>query len=108
MLAGQSTALQRALIEEMQPTRMGPNTITSEDALLEQLAQIGTDGLAMSDEEHAAGVRSIAQAIHDPTEGHTFAVEVTVPATDHTPTQLERRIGPKVRTAARFIARQLR
>jgi DNA-binding IclR family transcriptional regulator len=108
MLASQSGPQQCALIDDIQLTRTAPNTITTEFALLEQLAQIGSKGLAISDEEQAAGVRSIAQAISDPIEGHTFAVEVTVPATDYTPMQLERQIGPKVRTAARFIAGQLR
>lgn len=108
MLASQSTALRHALIEDMQLTRTGPSTITSEDTLLEELAKIGTEGLAVSDEEQAVGVRSIAQAIHDPTEGHTLAVEVTAPAADHTPKQLERLVGPKLRTAAQFISGQLR
>ncbi|MGH2912113.1 MAG: IclR family transcriptional regulator [Solirubrobacteraceae bacterium] len=108
MLASQTAPQQSALIDDMQLTRMAPNTITSEFALIEQLAQIGTKGLAISDEEQAPGVRSIAQAVYDPIGGHTFAVEVTAPAADYTPKQLERHIGPKVRTAARFIAGQLR
>jgi DNA-binding IclR family transcriptional regulator len=105
MLACQDEQRQRELVAEMKLTRHGPNTIRTKRALLEALAQCKTASIAISDEEHAAGVRSIAVAINGSKQ--TFAVEVTVPAGLYTPTGLRRNIGPRVREAARTISTHL-
>jgi DNA-binding IclR family transcriptional regulator len=107
MLASQPEKRQRELIAEMTLTREGPNTITTKHALLQQLAKIKVARIAVSDEEHAAGVRSIAVSLSDPATRRTLAVEVTVPAARYTPGELARRIGPNVRAAARGISAHL-
>jgi IclR family transcriptional regulator, pca regulon regulatory protein len=108
MLASQPEKRQRELIAEMTLTREGPNTIITKHALLQQLARIKAARFAVSDEEHATGVRSIAVPIKDPTTQQTLAIEVTVPAARYEPGELARRIGPNVRAAARGISAHLR
>ena len=107
MLARQDEQRQRELIAKMKLTRHGPNTIKTKRALLEALMQCKKAGIAASDEEHAAGVRSIAVAINCHRPQQTFAVEVTVPAELYSPTQLRRNIGPRGREAARAISTHL-
>ena len=46
---------QRELLAEMTLTKRGPNTITSKKALLDELDAIREEGLAVNDEELAAG-----------------------------------------------------
>jgi IclR family pca regulon transcriptional regulator len=104
LLASQPTELQEELMADIQLTQKGPNTITVKSTLLEQLARIGSKGFAVSDEEHAAGVRSLALAVPDPTERHVLAVELTVPAADCSQGQLTRRFGPALRAAAQRMS----
>ena len=108
MLASQSAKRQRELIAQIKLTREGPNTITAKHPFLQTLARSKAAGLAISDEEHAAGVRSIAVAIHRPARRETFGVEVTVPTDLCTVTKLRRDIGPNVRAAAQSIATHLK
>ncbi|MGA9314519.1 MAG: IclR family transcriptional regulator [Solirubrobacteraceae bacterium] len=108
MLARQDEHRQRELVAEMKLTRHGPNTIRTKRALLAALARGKAAGIAISDEEHAAGVRSIAVAINRRSRKQTFAVEVTVPAELYTPTELRQNIGPSVREAAGTISTYLR
>lgn len=108
MLASQSEQRQRDLILEMTLTREGPNTITTKHALLRELARCKAAGIAISDEEHAAGVRSIAVAVNRRSPKQTFAIEVTVPSTRYTVTKLTRDIGPALRAAGQGISTHLR
>lgn len=87
--------------------RLGPNSIRAKRTFMRELAQVRLDGLAVSDEELAAGVRSIAVAVEDPRGGRRLAVDVNVPAAARTVRQLRSHIGPLVRAAADSIAAQL-
>lgn len=108
LLARQSESHQHELIAAIKLRREGPNTITTKSALLQALARCKTTGIAISDEEHAAEVRSIAVAVNPRRRlQQTFAVEVAVPAEQYTPTELRRGIGPSVRAAARAISTHL-
>jgi IclR family pca regulon transcriptional regulator len=108
MLANQPEKRQCELIAEMTLTREGPNTITAKHSLLQALARSKAARIAISDEEHAAGVRSIAVAINHRTRRQTFGIEVTVPAARCTPAELKRLIGPNVQAAAQGISTHLR
>ena len=92
------------LLGQMTLTPMGPSTITTKHDLLGALAAIKTGGLAVSDEEHAGGVRSIAVALSDPVHRQTLAVEVTAPAAAYTLEQLTAHVGPLLQIAARAIS----
>jgi DNA-binding IclR family transcriptional regulator len=108
MLASQPEKRQRELIAEMKLTREGPNTITAKHAFLQMLARSKAAGIAISDEEHAAGARSIAVAITHRARKQTFGIEVTVPAVQYTLAELTRDIDPKVRAAAQSISTHLK
>jgi DNA-binding IclR family transcriptional regulator len=108
MLASQSAQRQRELIVEMTLTREGPNTITTKHELLRELARCKVAGIAIRDEEHTAGVRSIAVAVNRRSRAETFAVEVTVPSAHHTVAELIRDIGPALCAAGQGISTHLR
>lgn len=108
MLASQPEQRRRELIAKMTLTREGPNTIRTKRAFMQALARCKAAGLAIGDEEQAAGVRSIAVAVKHQAHRQTFGIEVTVPAELYTLTELRRDIGPDVRAAARAIAAHLR
>lgn len=108
MLSRQDEQRQREMVAKIKLARQGPNTIRTKRALLEAIAQCKTEGIAISDEEYAAGVRSIAVAVYRRSPRQTFAVEVTVPAELYSLTGLRRNIGPRVREAARAISTHLR
>jgi IclR family pca regulon transcriptional regulator len=55
--------VQRELLGELQLDRHGPNTIRSKSALRGELEQIREDGLAVDDQEYAAGLYAIAAAV---------------------------------------------
>src|SRR6478609_4603462 len=52
-----------ALLDEIELTRRGPNTITARRRLLEELEQVRRRGLAVNNEELASGLRSIAAPV---------------------------------------------
>jgi IclR family pca regulon transcriptional regulator len=107
MLASLPEERLNELLGQMTLTRMGPSTITTKHDLLGALAAIKTGGLAVSDEEHAGGVRSIAVALSDRVHQQTLAVEVTAPAAAYTLEQLMAHAGPQVRRAAGCMATRL-
>jgi IclR family pca regulon transcriptional regulator len=107
MLASQPEKRLRELTAEIILTREGPNTITAKHAFLQAIARTKGARVAVSDEEHTAGVRSIAVAVKGRATRETFGIEVTVPAARYTPAELRRHIGPSVRAAAQVISTQL-
>lgn len=82
----------------------GPNSITDEELLLEELERIRTLGLAVSDEELVRGERSIAVLVPHPRGEQRLAIEVSAPAKAHGVEQLLRRVGPSVQRSARLIS----
>jgi IclR family transcriptional regulator, pca regulon regulatory protein len=56
---------QAARLDQIDFTRRGPNTITSRDALAEELNRIRRQGYAINNEELAYGLRSIAVPVLD-------------------------------------------
>lgn len=95
------------LVSRIELTRWGPNSIRAKKALTQELEHVRRDGLAVSDEEIAPGVRSIAVAVEDPLGGRQLAVDVNVPAAAYTPEQLRRELGPLVSAAAESLTAQL-
>jgi IclR family transcriptional regulator, pca regulon regulatory protein len=53
------------LIDRTDLTRRAPNTLTAREALIGALAQVRRTGLALNDEELAAGLRSMAAPVRD-------------------------------------------
>jgi IclR family transcriptional regulator, pca regulon regulatory protein len=97
----------RALLSEIALTRHGPNTILTKKGLREEIERVQEDGVALSDEELAPGVRSIAAAVKDSSGGQRLAVDVNVPAGAYTAEQLRARLAPLVSSAAQDISAEL-
>lgn len=74
------TAL-RALLERTNLARRGPNTITAREQLTAALAKVRETGVAVANEEFAAGVRSIAAPVRDRSGNVIAAINVTVHVT---------------------------
>jgi IclR family transcriptional regulator, pca regulon regulatory protein len=65
LLASVPESQQRELIAEIKPTKRGPNTITTKKALKEELEHIREASFAVSDEELAPQLYSIAAPVRD-------------------------------------------
>ncbi|GHF82798.1 IclR family pca regulon transcriptional regulator [Amycolatopsis bartoniae] len=68
----------RALLDRIDLARRGPNTMTAREALLIALGQVRATGLAVNDEELAAGLRSLAVPVRDGFGQVLAAVNVAV------------------------------
>jgi IclR family transcriptional regulator, pca regulon regulatory protein len=92
---------QKAVLEAVKFVKLGPNTITSRSALLQELRQVREAGLAVSSEEMAVGLRSIATPIHSRNGKVVAAINIATHRTMVSIAELTRSLGPKlIRTAA--------
>jgi IclR family pca regulon transcriptional regulator len=104
LLASLSDAMRRELLASLELTRHGPNSITEKDKLAAELDRISPRGLVVSDEELSRGSRSIAVLVLRPRSELPLAIEVTVPCSAYTVERLVKKIGPRLRRAARLIS----
>jgi IclR family pca regulon transcriptional regulator len=104
MLASISDAERRELLANIKLKPQGPKTIEERDELAVELDRISTRGVVVSDEELFAGARSIAALVPRPRSEHPAAIEVTVPSSTYTVEQLRKRIGPRLKRAAKLIS----
>ena len=58
--------------------RLTPSTIVARAALLDELARIRCDGVAVDREEHTVGICAVGAVVHD-TTGPAAAISVPVP-----------------------------
>jgi DNA-binding IclR family transcriptional regulator len=107
LLAGLPDDERRALLALVKPTRHGPGSILTKKALAEQVEQIRRGDVAISDEELAKGVRSIAVPIAAAHARQQLAIDVTVPSSAYTAQQLAAVVGPHLRQAAQRIGRSV-
>lgn len=91
------------LIEGLTLARQGPRAITSRRRLTAELRAVADQGVALSDEELAPDVRSIAVALPASAPRPPIAIDVTVPASAYTAERLIEELGPLVGDAARRI-----
>jgi IclR family transcriptional regulator, pca regulon regulatory protein len=97
--AEQDTAIQRTEL-----VRRGPNTLTSASALRAELQRVRADGLAVSNEELAFGLRSIAVPIHSRSREGAAAINLAVHTSMMTITDLVAQLSPTLRRAAAEIS----
>jgi IclR family pca regulon transcriptional regulator len=96
---------QRELITELTLTKHGPNTITTKQALREQLERIRRDGLAVNDQELAPQLRTLAAPVRDQTGAVLAAVNLSIPGASAPVAELVSSLGPQlVATAERISA----
>jgi IclR family transcriptional regulator, pca regulon regulatory protein len=69
---------QSEFVAELPLTKQGPNTITSEQGLLDELGAIRAEGLAVNDEELAPELHSIAAPVRD--DGREIVAAVSLAA----------------------------
>lgn len=104
LLASISDAERRELLKGIELKPLAPNTIEKREQLVAELERTSTRGVVVSDEELTAGARSIAVLIPRPRSEHPAAIDVTVPSSVHTVDQLRKRIGPRLKRAAKLIS----
>jgi IclR family pca regulon transcriptional regulator len=104
LLASISDAERRELLAGIELKPLAPNTIEERDELAAELDRISTRGVVISDEELIAGARSIAALVPRPRSEHPAAIDVTVPSSAYTVEQLRKRIGPRLKRAAKLIS----
>jgi IclR family transcriptional regulator, pca regulon regulatory protein len=104
LIASLPDAKRLALISKLTLAPHGPGSITGKRRLSAELDSIYEHGLALSDEELAAGVRSIAAAVAGTGE-RPMAIDVAVPASAYTMQRLAEELGPLVKRAAARISR---
>jgi IclR family pca regulon transcriptional regulator len=86
----------------------GPSAIRAKKTLAGEIERVCVGGLAIEDQEHARGVRSVAAAVPASREGLRFALEVTAPASaGGGVSRLARRVGPPLLAATEQIALRL-
>jgi IclR family transcriptional regulator, pca regulon regulatory protein len=81
ILASLSEDELRDALKEIRLTHDGPNAITSKTQLIIEIKHVTSDRIALSDQEQAAGVLSIAVPIENRYVEHPLAVDLTLPAT---------------------------
>jgi IclR family pca regulon transcriptional regulator len=108
LLANAPDAERERLIDALDLTREGPNSIVSKRALRTELELVRTEGLAVGDEELAPGVRSIAAPVFDREGRVAAAIGIPVPADEFSRDELVKLFGPAVTATAERISAALR
>ena len=92
------------IVERIDLVQRGPRTLTGKRALLTELEQVRRNGLATNDEELESALRSIAAPIRSRSGEVVAAINVAIPWSPVTMSELARRLGPTVQAAANEIA----
>ncbi len=99
ILAASPPALRRERVGTLDFERFTPNTHVSPRLLIADLAEVEGRGFAIDDEEHTAGMRCVAAAIHDEWGEAVGAVSVSGPSVRMPPERLAS-VGVLVKDAA--------
>ena len=83
---------------------MGPNTITTLEALAAELERVRQQGYAINDEELAAGLRAVAAPVRHRTGDVVAAVNVSVTTVRASRQELEQVLAPMVMKTAHEIS----
>ncbi|HEY5194937.1 MAG TPA: IclR family transcriptional regulator [Solirubrobacteraceae bacterium] len=104
LLASLSDAERRELLAGIKLIPRGPNTILKAADLTAELERTSPRGIVVSDEELLAGSRSIAVLVPRPPGEHPLAIDITVPSSAYTVERLVKRLGPRIKRAAKLIS----
>jgi IclR family pca regulon transcriptional regulator len=107
LLASLTEAEQRALLAKLRLGKHGPRTITAKKALRSELERTAKAGLAIEDEELAAGQYAIAAPVRDESGEVTAAVTLSAPSSMITLKELRDALGPHLRAVAAAISARL-
>jgi IclR family transcriptional regulator, pca regulon regulatory protein len=98
---------QRELIDNMQITRRGPNSMTSKKALRTELEHVREEGLAVNDEELAEGLYSIAVPIRNESKEVIAAINMAAHASMISLDELVDALAPHLVATADHISARL-
>jgi IclR family transcriptional regulator, pca regulon regulatory protein len=90
LLAGLTDQEIRTRLAGRKFEKLGPNTLTTIEALLERMQSVRRDGYALNDEELTVGHRAIAAPVRDHTGAVAAAISISVPAARVTRAELKR------------------
>lgn len=96
-----------AIIDRWGLPSMTENTITAPEALRDELEQIRAQGYAVTDEEYAEGLRSVAQVVHNPNGGVFGALNVAGPTYRMDGVVVDREIPNALETACADLEEKL-
>jgi IclR family pca regulon transcriptional regulator len=106
LLANVPESEQREEIASMKLTKRGPNTITTKKALREELDEIRAAGVAVNDQELAAGLYAVAAPVRNDAREVVAAVNLSAHSSMISLGELVDALGPHlVSTADRISAR---
>jgi IclR family pca regulon transcriptional regulator len=94
-------------LRRIEPSRRGPNTITSRQALAAELDKVREQGYAINNEELAYGLRSIAAPILDRDGGAAAAINLAVHSSMVSSGDMGSRLAPVLRATAADISSRL-
>ena len=83
---------------------MGPNTITTLDALVAELDKVRQQGYAINDEEMAVGLRSVAAPVREADGQVAAAINISVPSARVSRQEMEMVLAPMVADTAHQIS----
>jgi len=92
------------LLDRIDLVQRGPRTLTGKDALLAELEQVRRTGIAINDEELESALRSIAAPVRSRSGEVIAAVNVAIPWSPVTMSELVTRYGPALQATAGQIA----
>lgn len=104
LLASLPAAEREELLGGLHLVPQGPKSITTTRELAGELDRIRARDAIVSDEEFVLGGRSIATLIARPSGEQPLAIEVSVPSDAYTVNQLAKKVGPRLKRAARLIS----
>ena len=93
-----------ALVDDMQLTQRGPNTLTTRKALIAELRTVREQGIAVNNEELAFGLRSIAVPVHGRSGEVVAAINLAVHRSWGLMEDLVKRLSPPLKTTAAAIS----
>jgi IclR family transcriptional regulator, pca regulon regulatory protein len=92
------------LLDRIDLIQRGPRTLTSKTALFAELDRVRRTGIAVNDEELESALRSIAVPVRSRTGEVIAAVNIAIPWSPVTITELVGQHGPALQATARQIA----
>jgi len=107
LLAGLPDGERDALLDRVELTQRGPNTLTTRTALNAELKRVRDAGLAVNNEELAFGLRSIAGPVHGQTGTVVAAINLAVHRSWVSIEELVKDLGPPLKRTAAEISTRL-
>jgi IclR family pca regulon transcriptional regulator len=107
LLAHLPDAERDALLDQIQLTQRGPNTLTARSALVAELKRVREAGIAVNNEELAYGLRSIAVPVRGQSGDVVAAINLAVHRSWVSMEDLVEGLSPTLRTTAAEISARI-